>query len=113
MSRFRLIKQHDGMQCGVACVSMICSHYDNRFSIQRLEDYCHASKEGVSLKAIHNTHFWGLWGWERICKFAKIYITHSRNAQIFTLFPLVVCGRSQLCWHAAYCHRADFLSTIH
>ncbi len=54
MSRFRLIKQHDGMQCGVACVSMICSHYDNRFSIQRLEDYCHASKEGVSLKAIHD-----------------------------------------------------------
>jgi len=33
---------------------MICSHYDSKFSIQRLEELCHASREGVSLKAIRD-----------------------------------------------------------
>lgn len=52
MDKFPFVRQHDGMQCGVACMSMICRHYGKQISIKRLESYCHASKEGVSLKAI-------------------------------------------------------------
>jgi len=54
MAAFKLIKQHDGMQCGIACVSMICRHYNKKYSISNLESNCHASKDGVSLKAIHD-----------------------------------------------------------
>ena len=54
MDRFRLVRQHDGMQCGVACMAMICRHYDKGLSISWLESLCHASKEGVSLKALHD-----------------------------------------------------------
>lgn len=54
MARFRLISQHDGMQCGVACVAMICRHFNRNFSILDLENYCAASKQGISLKAIHD-----------------------------------------------------------
>lgn len=54
MARFPFTRQHDGMQCGVACMSMICRHYDKTFSISRLEKSCHVTKEGVSLKAIRD-----------------------------------------------------------
>ena len=54
MDRFRVVRQHDGMQCGVACMAMICRHYDKGLSISWLESLCHASREGVSLKALHD-----------------------------------------------------------
>ena len=40
------------MQCGISCMSMICHFYGKKLSIQSLEKYCHASKEGVSLKGL-------------------------------------------------------------
>ncbi|WP_418877964.1 cysteine peptidase family C39 domain-containing protein [Xylanibacter rarus] len=27
MKNFKLYRQHDAMQCGTACLRMICSHY--------------------------------------------------------------------------------------
>ena len=40
------------MQCGIACLSMICSHYKKRYSIETLSEYCFATTEGVSLLGI-------------------------------------------------------------
>ena len=50
--RFPFIRQHDGMQCGVACLAMICRHFGMAYSLEQLSALCHPTTEGVSLKAI-------------------------------------------------------------
>lgn len=52
MHFFPFVKQADSMQCGIACLSMICRYYGKNFSLQYLEQQCHPTKEGVSLKGI-------------------------------------------------------------
>ncbi|CCY36825.1 uncharacterized protein BN796_00679 [Alistipes sp. CAG:831] len=52
MSSFPLILQHDSMQCGVACLAMVCSHYGREYSLETLSKYCSPTAEGVSLLAI-------------------------------------------------------------
>ena len=37
------------MQCGIACLSMICHHYKKSYSIETLSKYCIATNQGVSL----------------------------------------------------------------
>lgn len=49
---FPFVKQHDAMQCGISCISMICRFYGKRIPLKDLESYCKASKEGVSLKSL-------------------------------------------------------------
>ena len=44
--------QHDSMQCGIACLAMICRHYGKRYSIDFLSHICFASNEGISLLGI-------------------------------------------------------------
>ncbi len=50
--KFHLIHQHDSMQCGAACVAMICHYYGKSLSLEEAEQYCSASKRGVSLLGI-------------------------------------------------------------
>lgn len=50
--RFRLIRQHDSMECGVACLSMICCHYGVDYPLSRLAAVCRPTSEGLSLLAI-------------------------------------------------------------
>lgn len=52
MPRFPLIRQHDSMQCGVACLAMVCSHYGREYSLETLSRYCTPTAEGVSLLAV-------------------------------------------------------------
>ncbi len=49
---FKFIRQLDSMQCGVACMVMICEFYGYKYSIESLEQYCTPSSEGVSIKAL-------------------------------------------------------------
>ena len=49
MSSFHLCRQKDSMQCGIACLSMICHHYKKNYSIETLSKYCIATNQGVSL----------------------------------------------------------------
>lgn len=49
MEKFPFVKQHDSMQCGIACLAMVCRHYGKRYSIDFLSHYCFATNEGVSL----------------------------------------------------------------
>ena len=44
MKDFKIYLQHDAMQCGAACLRMICSHYG--------ADYSFDTSEGVSLLGI-------------------------------------------------------------
>ncbi|MDE5807675.1 MAG: peptidase domain-containing ABC transporter, partial [Muribaculaceae bacterium] len=49
---FPFVKQLDSMQCGIACMAMICRHHGKKIPIRVLEKHCRPSKEGVSLKGI-------------------------------------------------------------
>lgn len=52
MSNFPFIKQHDAMECGVACLAMVCNFFRIEYSIEYLSRICFATTEGVSLLAI-------------------------------------------------------------
>lgn len=52
MKKFTFYKQYDSMQCGIACLQMICSYYGKNYSLKSLSHYCHATTEGVSLLTI-------------------------------------------------------------
>lgn len=49
---FKLIRQKDSMQCGIACLASICLHYGKKYSLAFLDELCHSTSEGISLKAI-------------------------------------------------------------
>lgn len=51
-NKFYWIKQHDSMQCGVACLAMICRHYRKEYSLEYLDGFCHANIAGVSMLGI-------------------------------------------------------------
>lgn len=42
------------MQCGIACLAMVCRHYGRNYGIDELERLCPASREGVSMLGISN-----------------------------------------------------------
>lgn len=48
----KYVRQLDSMQCGIACLSMICNHYGKNISLGSLSKICFASNEGVSLKGL-------------------------------------------------------------
>lgn len=50
-----IVLQKDGMQCGVACLSMISSYYGRFYSFDYLTRKCFPTKEGVSLLSISKT----------------------------------------------------------
>lgn len=54
MAGFPLIRQHDSMQCGIACLQMICKYFKKDLSLETLSRYCFATAEGVSLKSIND-----------------------------------------------------------
>ena len=51
------IKQHDSMQCGVACLQMICEYYHKKYSISYLSSLCNTTTEGISMLSIRDTAF--------------------------------------------------------
>lgn len=46
---FPFIRQYDNMQCGVACLAMICKYFGLKYSINSLSKICSPTTEGVSL----------------------------------------------------------------
>ena len=55
MSSFPLIRQHDSMECGIACLAMVCNFFRIEYSIEYLSRICFATTEGVSLLGINET----------------------------------------------------------
>lgn len=49
---FPLTLQHDSMECGIACLSMICKYHGREYSTRYLSRLCFATTEGVSLLGI-------------------------------------------------------------
>lgn len=52
MKKFPLFIQHDSMQCGIACLCMICKFFGRSISTETMTNLCHANKEGVSLMGL-------------------------------------------------------------
>lgn len=50
---FPLYKQYDSMQCGIACLQMVCKYYDREYTLDSLSKLCFATTEGVSLLGIN------------------------------------------------------------
>ena len=40
------------MQCGVSCLAMICRYYGKNYSLEYLDNFCHANVSGVSMLGI-------------------------------------------------------------
>ena len=47
--------QHDSMQCGAACLRMVCKHYGKEYALDFLSEQCGCMIDGVSLQAIRET----------------------------------------------------------
>ena len=54
---FPNILQYDSMQCGVACLQMICEYYHKKYSTNYLSCLCNTTTEGVSMLSIRDTAF--------------------------------------------------------
>ncbi len=52
MKQFPFFKQHDSMQCGIACLQMVCKYFGREYSLDSLSKLCFATTEGVSLLGI-------------------------------------------------------------
>ena len=55
MNNFKVERQHDCMQCGIACLQMICNYYGKVYSLDSLSKICFATTEGVSMLGISET----------------------------------------------------------
>jgi len=49
MSKFPFFKQYDAMDCGPSCLRMIAAFYGKTYSLQKLRQLAHITREGVSL----------------------------------------------------------------
>ncbi|MDE6752996.1 MAG: peptidase domain-containing ABC transporter [Muribaculaceae bacterium] len=49
MQQFPIIRQRDAIQCGVACLQMICRHYGKNITFEALESICVPTVAGISL----------------------------------------------------------------
>ncbi len=49
---FPFCRQHDAMQCGIACLKMVCRYYGKEQSLEFLSKLCSASRAGVTLLGI-------------------------------------------------------------
>ena len=52
MGNFPIIRQHDSMQCGIACLQMVSKYFGREYSLHFLSDICFATSEGVSMLGI-------------------------------------------------------------
>lgn len=55
MKNFNIERQHDSMQCGIACLQMICNYYGKEYTLDFLSKICFATTEGVSMLGISET----------------------------------------------------------
>ncbi len=65
MSHFPIIRQHDCMQCGIACLQMVCRYFGREYSLSSLSKLCFATAEGVSMLGISEAA--GVLGLHSVC----------------------------------------------
>ena len=53
MKKMPLCLQKDSMQCGIACLQMVCKYFGREYSMNTLSKLCFATTEGVSMLGIN------------------------------------------------------------
>jgi ATP-binding cassette subfamily B protein len=54
-SNMQVVFQQDTMQCGIACLKMICQYFGKKVSLSFLSKMCSSTNEGTSLLSISET----------------------------------------------------------
>ena len=92
---FPFVHQLDSMQCGVACLQMVCKYYGKDFTSSELDDLCPASKEGVSMlsmkKAAEHIGFrtvCGKFGLKNLSKIQMPCILHWNQSHFVVLYKI-------------------------
>ncbi len=52
--RFPLVEQAEEMDCGAACLAMICKHYDINLTLGKLRELANVTTEGATLDSLAN-----------------------------------------------------------
>lgn len=53
ITHFICFRQHDSMQCGIACLQMVCKYFGRDYTVDSLSKLCFATTEGVSMLSIN------------------------------------------------------------
>ena len=53
MDKIIVTNQHDSMQCGIACLQMVCKYFGREYTLDSLSKLCFATTEGVSMLGIN------------------------------------------------------------
>lgn len=95
MTRFRFVRQQDSMECGVACLKMICQYYGNYTDMKTLNEVCCPTTEGVSLLGISHaaqkigfTTFIGKVGLDSLCQENLPAILHWDQNHFVVLYKV-------------------------
>ena len=51
---FPNILQYDSMQCGIACLQMVCRHYGRNYSSKQVSSLCSPTREGTSMLGLND-----------------------------------------------------------
>lgn len=52
IKRFRLVEQAEEMDCGAACLAMICKHYGIPMTLGKLRELANVTREGATLESL-------------------------------------------------------------
>lgn len=44
MNKIHHVRQHDSMECGISCLSMVCKIFDREYNTSELYKICKATK---------------------------------------------------------------------
>lgn len=53
MNKIHHVRQHDSMECGISCLSMVCKIFDREYNTSELYKICKATKERCLTKSHH------------------------------------------------------------
>lgn len=53
ITHFICFRQHDSMQCGIACLQMVCKYFGRDYTLDSLSKLCFATTEGVSMLGLN------------------------------------------------------------
>lgn len=82
MILFPFYKQYDSMQCGIACMAMICKYYGKGYSYDTLFRQSTATTEGMSLLGLKKNR---RGSWDENSLWKSKYVTNNRSQ--FSMHP--------------------------
>lgn len=101
MRGFKIIKQHDTMECGIATLAMICSYYGKEINVSYLSNLCTTTHEGTSLKGISDAAekigFESISGYlsiEQLKRFKEPLIIHWHQNHFVILYKISKDGKT-------------------